>query len=223
MHKKLHIPSRRYRDDPKQLMKIHEYQAKDLFRGYDIPTQRGAVATTPDEAAHAATEFNKTVVVKAQVHTGGRGKAGGVKLAKTPAEAREKASNILGMSIKGITVKKVLIADAADIAREAYLAITLDRTNKGILFIASAEGGMDIEEVAEKHPDKILRLTVTDRHFPEAEAEPIAAKLLGAEQGPKVLDIMRKLFRLFIEKDCSLVEINPLVLTPTGEVVAVDG
>ncbi len=204
-------------------MKIHEYQAKELFCAYDIPTQGGRLAHTPDEAATAAREMGRMVVVKAQVHVGGRGKAGGVKLANTPDEARERASKILGMDIKGITVRKVLIADAADIAKEAYLAVTLDRTNKGILFIASAAGGIDIEEVAATQPEKILRVSTQSKTFPETDARKAAAALLGAEHEAAVLDIMRKIFKLFVEKDCSLVEINPLVLTPDGKVVAVDG
>lgn len=205
-------------------MKIHEYQAKDLFRLYGLPTQEGRVAHTPDEAAEVARAYGRLVVVKSQVHAGGRGKAGGVKLAQTPDEAREKASRILGMNIKGSIVRKVLVADAADIAREAYVAITIDRSQKGILFIASAEGGMDIEEVAEKHPDKIIRITTgSGRVFPEAGLRAVAPRLLGDAAAGAVMDVLAKMFRLFVEKDCSLVEINPLVLTPAGQVVAVDG
>jgi succinyl-CoA synthetase beta subunit len=205
-------------------MKIHEYQAKELFSAYGLPTQAGRIARTPDEAAEIARSFGKLVVVKSQVHAGGRGKAGGVKLAHHPEEARAKAAQILGMVIKGSVVRKVLIADAADIAREAYVAITIDRSQKGILFIASAEGGMDIEEVAEKHPDKIIRITTrSGKVFPEAELRAVAPRLLGAPATDAVMDVLAKMFRLFVEKDCSLVEINPLVLTPGGQVVAVDG
>ncbi len=205
-------------------MKIHEYQAKELFRAAGMPTQAGQVVETPEQAEDAARAFGRLVVVKAQVHTGGRGKAGGVKLAKTPEEARAKAGQILGMDIKGITVRKVLIADAADIAKEAYVAVTLDRTNKGILFIASAAGGMDIEEVAATQPEKILRVTATDPAvFPRAAMEPVAAALLGEAAAPAVLDMLEKMYRLFVEKDCALVEVNPLVLTPSGAVLAVDG
>ncbi len=204
-------------------MKIHEYQAKELFAAGGIPTQPGRVAASPEEAEQHAQAFGRTVVVKAQVHAGGRGKAGGVKLARTPAEARDKARAILGMNIKGSVVRKVLIADAADIAREVYLAIILDRSARGILFMASAEGGMDIEELAVKAPEKILRFHAFNRTFPEAAAREVAPRLFGPDQAEAVLDIMRKLFQLFIEKDCSLVEINPLVLTTAGQVIAVDG
>ncbi|HMP76442.1 MAG TPA: ADP-forming succinate--CoA ligase subunit beta [Kiritimatiellia bacterium] len=204
-------------------MKIHEYQAKDLFRQYAIPTQAGRVATTPAEAVAIAREFGRTVVVKAQVHTGGRGKAGGVKLARSPEEAEQKATAIIGMDIKGGRVSKVLVADAVDIAREVYLAIILDRSARGILFMASAEGGMEIEELAKTAPEKIHRFNTLTREFPEAEAARVAPQLFGPEHAEAVLAIMRNLFRLFVELDCSLVEINPLVLTPAGEVIAVDG
>ncbi len=204
-------------------MKIHEYQAKDLFRQYGIPTQAGALARTPEEAESAASRIGRTVVVKAQVHTGGRGKAGGVKLARTPAEAREKAQAILGMRIKHTTVHQVLVADAVDIGREVYLAITLDRSTKTILIMACAEGGMDIEELAATAPEKILRINAPTKTFPEAEARAVAARLFGNAHTQVVLSIMANLYRLFVELDCSLVEINPLVLTPQGQVVAVDG
>jgi succinyl-CoA synthetase beta subunit len=147
-------------------MKIHEYQAKDLFAAAGIPTQRGTVAATPEEAEQQARAMGRMVVVKSQVHAGGRGKAGGVKLARTPEEARDKAKAILGMNIKGSVVRKVLIADAADIEREVYLAIILDRSSRGILFMASAEGGMDIEELAVKAPEKILRFNTLSKHLP---------------------------------------------------------
>ena len=204
-------------------MKIHEYQAKELFASAGIPTQRGTVATTPEEAEQQARAIGRTVVVKSQVHAGGRGKAGGVKLARTPEEARAKAQAILGMNIKGSVVLKVLIADAADIAHEVYLAIILDRSVRGILFMASAEGGMDIEELAVKAPEKILRFHTLTRAFPEEAARAAAPQLFGPAHAEAVLDIMRKLFKLFLDTDCSLVEINPLVLTPDGHIVAVDG
>jgi succinyl-CoA synthetase beta subunit len=204
-------------------MKIHEYQAKELFRRYGIRTQDGEIAQTPEDVARIAASYGRTVVVKAQVHAGGRGKAGGVKLARSPEEAAQKAAAILGMTIKGSRVQKVLVADAADIAREAYLAIILDRSARGILFMASAEGGMEIEVLAVTSPEKIHRFHTTSRAFPEAEAARVAPLLFGSEHAAAILDIMRKLFRLFVELDCSLVEINPLVLTPSGEIIAVDG
>ena len=204
-------------------MKIHEYQAKELFARYGIPTQAGILAHTPEEAEAAASRINRTVVVKAQVHTGGRGKAGGVKLAHNAAEAREKASRILGMQIKHTTVHKVLVADAVDIGREVYLAITLDRSTKTVLIMACAEGGMDIEELAVTAPEKILRINSPTKTFPEAAARPVAARMFGEAHTAAVLDIMARLYKLFIELDCSLVEINPLVLTTQGQIVAVDG
>ena len=204
-------------------MKIHEYQAKELFTRYGIPTQAGILAHTPEEAEAAAARFARTVVVKAQVHTGGRGKAGGVKLAHNAAEAREKAARILGMQIKHTTVHKVLVADAVDIGREVYLAITLDRSTKTVLIMACAEGGMDIEELAVTAPEKILRINSPTKTFPEAAARPVAARMFGEAHTAAVLDIMARLYKLFIELDCSLVEINPLVLTTQGQIVAVDG
>jgi succinyl-CoA synthetase beta subunit len=205
-------------------MKIHEYQAKELFLSFDIPSLKGRVASTAVDAERFTREAGHPVVVKAQVHAGGRGKAGGVKLARTAEEARDKASHILGMDIKGSKVRKVLIDDAVDIAREAYVAITVDRAARGILFIASAEGGMEIEEVAAKTPEKIIRVTTTSvKAFPERELSAAAPRLLGEAAAGQVMDILRRLFRLFVEKDCSLVEINPLVLTKAGRVLALDG
>ena len=141
-------------------MNIHEYQAKDIFRSHGIPVPVGDVAKTPTEAEALARRFGRTVVIKAQVHAGGRGKAGGVKLAKTPSEAREVASKILGMQIKGLTVNKVLVTPAAEIATEAYVGIIVDRASKRPVFMVSPAGGIDIEEVAAKTPDKIMRLPV---------------------------------------------------------------
>lgn len=205
-------------------MKIHEYQAKELFRAYKIPVPSGRVAYSPDEVYKAATELGGTVAVKAQVHVGGRGKAGGIKVAKNPDDARAAAERILGMDIKGGTVKKVLVESGADIQREAYLGVIVDRSVKGISFICSAEGGVEIEEVAAKTPEKILRFHTLSRTFPEKEARAVAGKLFKDESTAEpVLTIMRDLFKLFVEKDCSLAEINPLVLTGKGEVIALDG
>ena len=141
-------------------MNIHEYQAKEIFRTHGIPIPPGGVATTPAEAEALARRYASTVVVKAQVHAGGRGKAGGVKLAKTPEETRDIAAKILGMHIKGLTVHKVLVTPAADIATEAYVGIIVDRASKRAVFMVSPAGGIDIEEVAAKTPDKIMRLPV---------------------------------------------------------------
>ena len=145
-------------------MNIHEYQAKEILRGLGVPLPPGEVATTPDEAAAIAARLGGAVVVKAQVHAGGRGKAGGVKLAKTPDEARERAKAILGMQIKGLTVQKVLVTAAADIASEAYVGIILDRATKKPVFMVSAAGGIDIEEVAATTPEKILKLPIDTRY-----------------------------------------------------------
>src|SRR5687767_5918335 len=145
-------------------MDIHEYQAKEILRGAGIPVPPGKVATTAEEAETIAREYGGTVVVKAQVHSGGRGKAGGVKLAKSPAEAREQASKILGLQIRGLTVKKVLVTPAEDIASEAYVGVLVDRKSQSPTFMVSAEGGIDIEEVAHTRPEAIRRLSVDPRY-----------------------------------------------------------
>jgi succinyl-CoA synthetase beta subunit len=205
-------------------MKIHEYQAKTLFKDYGIPVPDGQVATTPEEARRFAEGIGGRVAVKAQVHVGGRGKAGGIKVADTPAAAEAAAREILGMDIKGSTVRKVLVEGAADIAKEAYLGIIVDRANQSLTFICSAEGGVEIEEVAARTPELILTIENPGTSFPEADARAVAGKLFQDEgTADKVLEFMRKLFKLFVEKDCSLAEINPLVLTGSGEVIALDG
>lgn len=205
-------------------MKIHEYQAKQLFSGYGIPIPPGDIAFNIEDVRRIATELTGTVAVKAQVHVGGRGKAGGIKVVDNPDEAAVKAESILGMDIKGSIVRKVWVEKAADIRKEAYLGIIVDRAAKGITFICSAAGGVDIEEVAAKTPEKIIRFTTTSKQFPEAEAKAVADKLFEDEStAHAVLSIMRDLFRVFIEKDCSLAEINPLVLTGGGDVIALDG
>ncbi len=205
-------------------MKIHEYQAKQLFRDAGIPVPQGLLALTPGEAGDAARDLGGLVAIKAQVHAGGRGKAGGIKVVHTPDEARAAAEKILGMNIKGSVVHKVWVEKGSSIAREAYLAVTLDRSQRGILFIASAAGGIDIEEVAAKTPEKIIRFHTLNKTFPEAAARDAAARLFeDASVVEPVLAIMRKLFDLFIAKDCSLTEINPLVLTKDGQVIALDG
>jgi succinyl-CoA synthetase beta subunit len=203
---------------------IHEYQAKEILRGFGVPIPPGDVATTPTEAEQIARRIGRTVVVKAQVHAGGRGKAGGVKLAKTPEEARDVAGKILGMQIKGLTVQKVLVTDAADIASEAYVGIILDRASKKPVFMVSPAGGIDIEEVAATTPEKILRLPIDTRYglMPFQAMElgfflyPDAAKARAAAR------IMKQLYDAFMANGASLAEINPLVVTPNGEVVALD-
>ncbi len=205
-------------------MKIHEYQAKALFREAGIPVPEGRVAGLPEEAAAAATDFGPRVAVKAQVHAGGRGKAGGVKLATSPDGARSAAEAILGMDIKGSTVRKVLVERASDIRKEAYLGIILDRSARGLRIIASAAGGMDIEEVAAATPEKILNVVTPSTEFPEAEVRDLAPRLFEDEApADQVVEIARRLWDLFVTRDGSLVEINPLVLSGDGSVVALDG
>ena len=205
-------------------MKIHEYQAKDIFGAAGIPVPPGKVATTPAQARNIAASIGKTVVVKAQVHVGGRGKAGGVKLARTPEEAEKIAGNILGMDIKGLTVKKVLVTEAVEIASEAYLGVVIDRAIKRPVLIVSAAGGMDIEEVARRFPEKIIKLELD----PLLPIHPFHARHLAyaVYDDPNVakqaVGIITKLVNVFWENDCSLVEINPLVVTPANEVIAVD-
>ena len=205
-------------------MNIHEYQAKEIFRGHGIPIPPGDVATTPERAEELAQQYGTTVVVKAQVHTGGRGKAGGVKLAKTPKEAREVASKILGMKIKDLTVEKVLVTPAADIATEAYVGIIVDRASKRAVFMVSPAGGIDIEEVAATDPEKIMRLPVDARFGLQAyEAMQMGFFLYkDVKQARAASQIMRQLYDAFVASGASLAEINPLVTTPDGKVVALD-
>jgi succinyl-CoA synthetase beta subunit len=203
---------------------IHEYQAKELLRQEGIPIPAGEVATTPDQARAIAERLGGMVVVKAQVHAGGRGKAGGVKLARSADEARELASKILGMQIKGLTVQKVLVTSAADIASEAYVGIILDRASKKPVFMVSPAGGIDIEEVAATTPDKILKLPIDTRYG----LTPYQATQLGfflyedVKQVRAAAKIMAQLYAAFMRNGCSLAEINPLIVTPQGEVVALD-
>ena len=205
-------------------MNIHEYQAKEILRRAGVPIPPGQVATTPNEAEAIAREYGGTVVVKAQVHAGGRGKAGGVKLAKSPEDAKQIAAKILGMQIKGLTVQQVLVTPAADIASEAYVGIIVDRAAKTPVFMVSPAGGIDIEEVAAKTPEKILKLPVDTRYG----LLPFQATRLGFflyDDVKKVRaagKIMQQLYTAFMQSGCSLAEINPLVTTPNGDVVALD-
>ena len=205
-------------------MNIHEYQAKELLVAHGIPVPMGEVATTPEEAEAIALRLGGTVVIKAQVHAGGRGKAGGVKLAKSPQEAREKAGQILGMQIKGLTVNKVLIAPAEDIATEAYVGIILDRATKAPVWMVSAAGGVDIEEVAATDPEKIIKFPVDPRYgFLPHQAYYLATKLYtDVKQQRAAAQILLKLYKAFVEAGGSLAEINPLITTPAGEVKAID-
>lgn len=205
-------------------MNIHEYQAKELFRRHGIPVPPGEVAATPEEAEQIARQYGGTVVVKAQVHAGGRGKAGGVKLASTPAEAKSLASDIIGMRIKDLPVQRVLVTPAAEIASEAYVGIIVDRGSKRAVFMVSPAGGIDIEEVAATAPDKIMRLGVD----PAFGLLPFEAMRLGfflygdVKKARAAARIMQQLYDAFIDAGASLAEINPLVTTPAGDVLALD-
>jgi succinyl-CoA synthetase beta subunit len=204
---------------------LYEYQAKQLFGKHGLPITAGDVATDVDAAVAISESINGPVVVKAQVKTGGRGKAGGVKLAKDPAETREIATAILGMDIKGHTVHKVLVAHAADIAEEYYVSFLLDRANRAFLAMASVEGGVEIEEVAVNNPEALakIRVDALEGVTPEIAREiAAAAKFDEAIQG-QVADILVKLWQVMVAEDATLVEVNPLVLTPSGEVLALDG
>lgn len=205
-------------------MNIHEYQAKDIFRRHGIPIPPGDIATTAQRAEELAKQYGGTVVIKAQVHAGGRGKAGGVKLAKTPAEAKEIASKILGMKIKGLTVHTVLVTPAADIATEAYAGVIVDRGSKRAVFMVSPAGGIDIEEVAAKTPEKIMRLPVDPRYgLQNFEAMELGFFLYrDVKQARAAAKIMAQLWQAFLASGASLAEINPLVTTPAGEVLALD-
>ena len=206
-------------------MNLHEYQAKDILRGYGVNIPPGKIATTPTEAESIAKEYGTAVMVKAQVHAGGRGKAGGVKFCKTPADAKEKATAILGMKIKDLTVEKVLVTVAADIGSEAYVGIIVDRATKKPVFMVSAAGGIDIEQVAAETPEKILYLPVDPRYgLPTYDAMRMGFFLYeDVKLARGAAKIMQQLYAAFMASGCSLAEINPLVVTPQGELVAVDG
>lgn len=206
-------------------MDLYEYQGKELFARFGIPVSDGRLATTPEEARAAAEEIGGPVVVKAQVLTGGRGKAGGVKLAQDPAEADAKARDILGLDINGHVVRKIWIEQASEIAKEYYLSITFDRGTKQPLFMLTTEGGVEIEQVAEENPDALARLHVD----PLEGFQPYQARRLiygAAIEDPgeqkQILAIIEKLYKCFVESDAMLTEINPLIVTPDGEVRALD-
>jgi succinyl-CoA synthetase beta subunit len=206
-------------------MKIHEYQARDLFRKYGIPVPDGVLCHSVEEVETLIPDDHQLRVVKAQVHAGGRGKAGGVKLARTKAEAVENARKILGMDIKGYTVEKVFIGNAVDIDKEFYVGLINDRNSKTVTLMISAEGGVEIEEVAKVSPEKIIRIPIDPlaglmdwqarelafRFFPEIKHARVAA------------DIFQKLYKLYQDTDSSLAEINPLVITTSDEIKAIDG
>ena len=206
-------------------MDLFEYQARDLFEAHQIPVLAGAVATSADEAKAAAEKIGGKVVVKAQVKVGGRGKAGGVKLAENPQDTFEKSAQILGMDIKGHTVKKVMIAQAAPIASEFYLSILLDRANRNFLVMASVAGGMDIEEVAHKTPEKLAKVSIDPNIgiTPEIAKSIVAAGKFPADVADQVAEVLIKLWRSFVAEDATLMEINPLVKSEAGKIIALDG
>ena len=206
-------------------MDLFEYQARDLFETHQIPVLAGAVATSADEAKAAAEKIGGKVVVKAQVKVGGRGKAGGVKLAENPQDTFEKSAQILGMDIKGHTVKKVMIAQAAPIASEFYLSILLDRANRNFLVMASVAGGMDIEEVAHKTPEKLAKVSIDPNIgiTPEIAKSIVAAGKFPADVADQVAEVLIKLWRSFVAEDATLMEINPLVKSEAGKIIALDG
>ena len=206
-------------------MDLYEFQAKDLFAKHGVPTQSGEVVRTPQAAKEAAARIGGLVVVKAQVKTGGRGKAGGVKLAKDPQEAYDRAHDILGLDIKGHVVHQVLINPAADIAEEYYVSFLLDRANRTFLAMASKEGGMEIEQLAVERPEALAKVPVDALVGCDAAkaAEITDAAGFDASVRDQVIEILQKLWDVFVKEDATLVEVNPLVKTPEGQVVALDG
>jgi len=204
---------------------LYEYQARDLFEQYGVPVLPGIVADTPDEVKAAAEKLGGVVVVKAQVKTGGRGKAGGVKVAKTPDEAYEAAQAILGLDIKGHVVKRVMVAGGARIAKEFYFSVLLDRANRSYLSLCSVEGGMEIEQLAVEKPEALARVEVDPlTGIDAAKALEIAkAAKFDDELAPKVAEVFVKLFEVYKGEDATLVEVNPLVQTEEGDIIALDG
>jgi len=207
-------------------MKIHEYQAKDLFREYEIPAPEGQAVRTANEAVTAAEAYGLPVVLKAQVHVGGRGKAGGVKVVTKAEDIKPTAEKILGLTIKDLPVRQLLVTPAANIATEVYLSILIDRGARKAVFIGCAEGGVEIEVTAKVSPEKILRHEVPAAQLANATPDrfaDFASKLFSdAGQAAQAAAIMAKMAKLFVEKDCSLVEINPLIVDDQGTVIALD-
>ncbi len=206
-------------------MDLYEYQGKELFRRFGIPVSEGRLATTPAEARGAAEEIGGQVVVKAQVLTGGRGKAGGVKRADDPADAEQKAEDILGLDINGHVVRKLWVESASEIAKEYYLSATFDRGAKKVLFMLTTEGGIEIEEVAARSPEALARLHVDPLEgFQPYQARRViyGAGIDDPDEQKQILAIVERLYRCFVESDALLCEINPLIVTPEGEVRALD-
>jgi succinyl-CoA synthetase beta subunit len=205
-------------------MKIHEYQARNLFAEYGIPVAQGDIAQTPDEALLIARKTGFPVVIKAQVLVGGRGKAGGVKVVGNEAELVSEFNRIKNLNIKGYTVEKLLVARAIDIRKEYYLAVTVDNIKGDVVIIASAEGGVEIEETAKTHPELIIKFYMQGtKTLDEARWTPVAARLFNDTRLQKsATSILQKLLKLFFEKDCSLAEINPFVINAEGNLIAAD-
>ena len=206
-------------------MDLFEYQARDLFEKHGVPVLQGRIADTPEEAEAAAAAIGGTVVVKAQVKTGGRGKAGGVKVAHSPIEARQKAEEILGLDIKGHVVNRLMIAEGAKIAQEFYFSVLLDRSNRTFLSLCSVEGGMEIEQLAVERPDALAKIPVSAvTGIDKTMAIEIAkAGMFPDELIDSVSDVIVKLYEVFVKEDATLVEVNPLVLTEDGQILALDG
>ncbi len=205
-------------------MKLHEYQAKEIFAKFGIPVPMGKVASSPGEAKQIAAEIGKKVVIKAQVHVGGRGKAGGIKFAETPDETEKVAQAILSMEIKGLPVRKVLVGECVDVVSESYVGIIVDRRSQKPVVMVSSAGGVDIEEVARETPEKIHKHFVDPmRGLMPFEARNLAFKIFGeSDKALKAAAIITKLYKVFESIDASLAEINPLVETPSGEIIALD-
>lgn len=206
-------------------MKIHEYQARDIFKKYGIPVPNYVLCHTVKEVEEAMADIDHLVVVKAQVLVGGRGKAGGVKLAKNKEEAVKAAEQILGMDIKGCTVEKIIIADAADIQKEYYVGLINDRNSKSVTLMVSAEGGVEIEEVAKTNPELIHKFNINSQTgLLDFQARNIAMKLFkDVKLARKAADIFQKLYQIFLDTDSTIAEINPMVLTPDNDILAIDG
>ncbi|MFN2371674.1 MAG: ADP-forming succinate--CoA ligase subunit beta [Candidatus Krumholzibacteriia bacterium] len=206
-------------------MNIHEYQAKEIFADHGLPVPGGSVATTAEEAVALAKEFGLPCMVKSQVLTGGRGKAGGIKFCPTLDDVKKHAGNILGMDIKGHVVRKVLVTPAVDIASEYYVGMLIDRNTKRVLLMASAEGGVEIEQVAKDNPEAILKQTIDPRYgLLDHEAMDMGLRLCpdDVKKARQLAAAMQKLYRAFVEADASLAEINPFIFTPAGEGHAID-
>ena len=206
-------------------MDLFEYQARDMFEAHGVPVLQGLIADTPEEVEAAAAKIGGVVVVKAQVKAGGRGKAGGVKVAKSPTEAKELSEKIFGLNIKDHIVKRVMVAQGASIAKEFYFSVLLDRSNRTFLSLCSVEGGMEIEQLAEERPEALAKVPVSaTKGIDLAEALSIAKKGgFDDETAAKVAPVFVKLYDVFVKEDATLVEVNPLVLTNDGEIIALDG